>query len=258
LWAARDIGIGADDFTDFEIPNPENASEMIKVYDLVEGTQIGDVFTVSSDIDKAAYHGFELSVNARLASGGTLIGGWYTDRKLETRCDTNDPNNYRFCDESGQLFQDHGAVDAIPFRNEFKLAIAHPLPWDFLGSVSFISYPGTGSTQRSYNRGQDKRWRDVTYQVPTGMFPGGSPTVPVDPILLLSPGTYLERWNQLDASLKRTFRAGGMEFLPSLDLFNMTNSAVVLQEVEGYGSARGRPLTILGGRMMRLGVLMRF
>ena len=90
------------------------------------------------------------------------------------------------------------------------------------------------------------------------MFPGGSPTVPVSPILLLSPGSYLERWNQLDLSLKRTFRAGNMEFLPSLDVYNMTNSAVVLGEVEGYGSARGRPLTILGGRMMKLGVLMRF
>jgi len=258
LWANRDIGITASDFTPFEIANPMNATEMIKVYDLIPGTAIGDVFTVSSDIDNAAYHGFELSLNARLASGGNILGGWYTDRKLETRCDTNDPNNYRFCDETGQLFQDHGAVDAIPFRHEFKLALTHPLPFDFLGSLSFISYPGGGTTQRSYNRGQSDRWRDVTYQVPTAMFPGGSPTVPVSPILLLSPGSYLERWNQLDLSLKRTFRAGNMEFLPSLDVYNMTNSAVVLGEVEGYGSARGRPLTILGGRMMKLGVLMRF
>ena len=49
-----------------------------------------------------------------------------------------------------------------------------------------------------------------------------------------------------------------MDFLPSLDLYNVNNSSVVLGEVETHGAGYGRPLTILGGRLMRLGVLVRF
>ena len=68
---------------------------------------------------------------------------------------------------------------------------------------------------------------------------------------------YLERWNQLDISIKRRFRVGTVEFLPSLDLYNVNNSSVVLGEVETFGAV-GRPTTLLGGRLMRLGVLIRF
>ena len=260
LWALRDVGISPADFTRFDIANPLGNSEMIPIYDLVPGTDIGNILVTSSDIDKRAYHGIELSMQARLASGGTIIGGWYFDRQIETRCDTTNPNGFRFCDEAGALYQDHGAVEPIPFRHEFKFALTHALPWDFEGAVSFISYPGTGTSQRNPVGGQDRRWRDIVYLVPNSAFPAGAPTAAaaVPDILLIGPGTsYLDRWNQLDISIKRRFRAGHLDILPSLDLYNVNNSSVVLGEVETLG-AIGRPTTLLGGRLMRLGVLIRF
>ena len=96
--------------------------------------------------------------------------------------------------------------------------------------------------------------------MPNSAFPGGAPTAAaaVPDILLIAPGSsYLDRWNQLDISIKRRFRAGNLDILPSLDLYNVNNSSVVLGEVETYGSV-GRPTTLLGGRLMRLGVLVRF
>ena len=260
LWALRDVGISPADFSRFDIANPLGNGEMIPIYNLIPGTAIGNILATSSDIDKRTYNGIELSLQARLASGGTIIAGWYTDRQLETRCDTTNPNEFRFCDEAGELYQDHGAVDPIPFRHEFKFALTHTLPGDFEGAVSFISYPGAGTTQRSYNNGQDRRWRDIVYPVPNSAFPGGAPTAAavVPDILLIAPGSmYLDRWNQLDISIKRRFRAGGLDILPSLDLYNVNNSSVVLGEVETFGAV-GRPTTLLGGRLMRLGVLVRF
>ena len=75
----------------------------------------------------------------------------------------------------------------------------------------------------------DRRWRDAV--LPISETPWGQPAVPIrGALLLLAPRqSYLERWNQL-----------------------------VMDEVEIYGSNLGRPLSILGGRLMRLGVLMRF
>ena len=259
LWALRDVGLGPGDYRRFEVANPLNPSEMIPVYDLIPGTEIGNVFAVSSDINQRTYNGFELSTQARLDTGGTILAGWYFDRQLEVDCDTHDPNNFRFCDETGELYQDHGAVDPIPFRHEFKLAITHDLPGGFEGAISFISYPGAGGSppDRSAPDGADTRWRDAGMVI--GNTPWGAPTVPIRDVLLLAPGAeYLDRWNQLDISIKRRFRAGGIDFLPSLDLYNVNNSSVVLGEVETHGPSRGRPLTILGGRLMRLGVLVRF
>ncbi len=259
LWALRDVGLGPGDYRRFDVANPLNPSEMIPLYDLIPGTEIGNVFAVSSDINQRTYNGVELSTQARLNTGGTILAGWYFDRQLAVDCDTHDPNNFRFCDETGELYQDHGTVDPIPFRHEFKLAITHDLPGGFEGAVSFISYPGAGGSppDRSAPDGHDPRWRDVGMVI--GNTPWGAPTVPIRDVLLLGPGAeYLDRWNQLDISIKRRFRAGGLDILPSLDLYNVNNSSVVLTEVETHGSSRGRPLTILGGRLMRLGVLVRF
>ena len=102
-----------------------------------------------------------------------------------------------------------------------------------------------------------RRRRDAV--LPISDTPWGQPTVPIRGALLLAPGqSYLERWSQLDISLKCRFRLGEVSVLPTLDIYNVNNSSVVMDEVEIYGSSLGRPLSILGGRLMRLGVLMRF
>ena len=95
--------------------------------------------------------------------------------------------------------------------------------------------------------------------LPVSDTPWGRPTVPIRGVLLLGPGEeYLGRWNQLDVSIKWRARVGGVVVLPVLDVYNVNNSSVVMDEVEIYGANLGQPLSILGGRLMRLGLLMRF
>ena len=259
LWARRDIGVSPDDYRRFEIANPLRPSEMIPVYDLVPGTRVGDIVTVSSDINRRTYEGIELSTQARLGAGGTLVAGWFFDRQLVVDCDTHDPNSFRFCDETGELYRDHGVVDPIGFRHEFKLALAHPLPGGLEGAISFISYPGVQNAPlpRAVLGVTDRRWRDAV--LPVSDTPWGRPTVPIRGVLLLGPGEeYLGRWNQLDVSIKWRARVGGVVVLPVVDVYNVNNSSVVMDEVEIYGANLGQPLSILGGRLMRLGLLMRF
>ena len=255
LWGNRDRGITIDDFNPFEVPNPLGSGEMVTIYNLIPGTATGDIVTTASGINSRTYHGFEVSAQARLASGGVIMAGWYADRKVSVLCDTNNPNEWRFCDQSGGLYQELGNVPALPFLHEWKFGLIHSLPWDFEAALSFISYPGNGAGVSGGND-TSTRWENVLYSVPRGLFPDGR-TVPVT-VNLVPPGTrYLDRWTQLDISIKRAFNMGNVEFLPTMDIYNLTNEVPVLRAVNRYPS-HGRPITTLPGRLLRLGFLMRF
>ena len=204
LQAVRNAAVTVDDYTPFQVLNPLNNQEMITIYNLNRAKQ-GQVDNVvrSSDINRRTYHGFEASMQARLPNGGTLVGGWFTDRTLSVTCDTNDANQLRFCDETGNLYQELGRVPTPPFRHEFKLAVASPLPWGFRSGFQYIGIPGTGGFR---GVSEPVPHLIVGWEVPANLFPGGrtqSVTATLNP-----PGSkYLPRLNQVDISLKRTFRA---------------------------------------------------
>jgi len=110
--------------------------------------------------------------------------------------------------------------------------------------------------------------------VPASAFPNGQRTRAVvsAPILLaagaqtqapgfnlIAPNTRFEpRWNQLDLSLKRTFRVSRKEFQGQVAVFNVLNANTVLQEVQSFGSSLGQPQNVLQGRLMRLAILINF
>jgi hypothetical protein len=76
---------------------------------------------------------------------------------------------------------------------------------------------------------------------------------------LSDPGSaYLPRWNQLDLSVRRTFVIGRVNIDGSLDIFNATNSSVVLSQNQAFGPSLGAPQSILQPRLLRLSSTMRF
>jgi hypothetical protein len=97
----------------------------------------------------------------------------------------------------------------------------------------------------------------VNWIVPVNVFPGGrtqSVTVP-----LIPPGTsFFKRWNQLDITVRRSFRRGRVEITPAVDLFNALNSSVVTAQNQTFGTSLGRPSTILTPRTPRLSVQVKF
>jgi hypothetical protein len=141
-----------------------------------------------------------------------------------------------------------------------------------------MSYAGKGN---SYTANEPSL--GVYWVVPAAVFPNAQRTVSpasapyglnggsvqnVSGVSLIAPGTkYQDRWNQLDMSVKKTFRFNRKQIQPQLALFNALNGNVVLAENEQYGTAlpnvttadgRGQPRNILQGRMLRLAVLFDF
>jgi hypothetical protein len=76
---------------------------------------------------------------------------------------------------------------------------------------------------------------------------------------LSDPGsTYLPRWNQLDFSLRRVFKVRNINVDGSLDIFNSTNSSVVLSQNQAFGTSLGAPQSILQPRLLRISSTLRF
>jgi hypothetical protein len=261
------------DFTPFQIANPLGNGEMVTLFNLnlaKAGLYASQLIDVNSSINRSVYDGFEGSFTARLPRGANIFGGWSNDRLITVTCDQYDPNKLRYCDQTGQTFQQYGATSMPPYRNDFKLSANFPLLYGIEVSGVFLSFAGKGN---SYNA-QDPSL-GVYYSVPASAFPNGQRTrvVTSAPILLaagtqiqapgvnlIPPNTKFEpRWNQLDLSFKRTFRVGGgRDFQAQAAVFNVFNGSAVLQEVQNYGPNLGQPQNFLQARMLRLAVLFNF
>jgi hypothetical protein len=115
-----------------------------------------------------------------------------------------------------------------------------------------VSLPGGSAGSIGYND-----YLAVNWAVPVNQFPGGR-TEPVT-VNLVPPGTrYLKQWNQVDINVKRIIRVGRFEMQPSLDIFNLINSSVVLTQLQAFGPSLGVPTSTLQGRFMKLSVLAKF
>jgi len=204
--------------------------------------------------------------------------GWSMERTLDVSCDTDNPNaglvgaftldayrtnniGLRFCDQTGELYQELGAVPSLPYLHEFKVAGSQPLPWGFLAAVSLISYPGqTCNCPGSSASPPVGGWGgplNVLWAVPAGLFPGGR-TEAVNAHLLAPGQQYLKRWNQLDITVKRAFSFGRYEVQPAFEIYNLTNSSVVLNQQQTFGPTLGRATQIIQGRFIKLGAMVKF
>jgi hypothetical protein len=235
--------VSLSDYTPFQTPNPLTG-ELITIYNLNRDKQ-GLVETVdrTSELNERTYNGFELSFAGRFRNGAMVQGGWSVERTVSVTCDTDDPNLFRFCDQTGATNQELGRVESIPYRHEYKLAATYPFPWGIHASMSLLSYPG-GEL-------------GVAWPVPASLFPGGrTRTVSVP---LIPPGTeFLERWSQLDLAFKKSIRVRAVDLRPQVEVFNVLNSSTVLAEVQTFGPSLGAPSRTLQARLVRLGMIVTF
>lgn len=229
--------ITVSDFAAFTTPSPLNG-EPVTIYNLnrAKQGQVDLLDTTATDRSKVrvAYTGLEVSFAARLPHGANMFGGWSADRLITVACGGNDPNTFRYCDQSQY---------DIPFRHDVKFAGSYPLPFDVQVGATLQSYAGLPLA--------------VNWAVPANLFPGGrTQSVTVN---LVPPGSkYLDRWNELDLSLRRVFRFGRIRLDGALDIFNALNSNVVLSENQNFGSTLGQPQAVLQGRLLRLSTQIKF
>jgi hypothetical protein len=255
-----------------------------------------------------SYNGFETSVVARLPHGAFVLGAWTIDRSLNRACDENtspqlgaalnDPNSLRFCDWTGGLYQNLGAIPTIPYRNEFKLQGHVPIRWGLEASASLLSDPVFGDSNGqlsigagalaalsgfkpvTWNLTAATRYPDDCTQCPKDpsasdpnrgaiVDPGLSPGQGSEAIKLIAPGTrFYPRLTQFDVGLRRVFRIHDKyTLMPQIQVFNFFNSNTVLLESTTLGTSvkpfvaggpGGQVTSVLNPRAVQMNVQFKF
>jgi hypothetical protein len=240
------LAVSPADYTAFQAPNPLGTGEMITVYNLNRSKQgLVDQLERNSDINRTIYTGLEANFSVH-RDRFSFYGGWTANRNVMVTCDTSDQNLLRFCDQTGQLDQNLGQNASIPFRHDFKLSGYYRLPLDLQFNAAFQSYAGAAST--------------VNWTVPAALFAVVGGRTQVVTVPLVAPGTrFLDRWNQLDLGLRKSFRLQrGVEWSLNLDVFNALNVSPIITELQTFGPLLGRPNEILQGRFPRIGTTIKF
>jgi hypothetical protein len=239
--------VSESDYTPFDVPNPLNPSERVTIYNLNPAKQglvsLLDT-TADSDDARASFQGYELTLKARLPNGGAMLGGWSAGKSTRVACaNFSDPNTFRNCDQS---------EFGMPLRHSFKVSGSYPLPLGVIVGATAHSSAGFLLGSAVIDGSLATNWN-----VPANLFPGGrtqAVTVRLD-----QPGTeYLERWNQLDFTVKRAFRVNNVQVEPGVEIFNAFNTNTVLVQNQNFGSSLGQPQRVLQGRLMRLAFQLTF
>jgi hypothetical protein len=262
--------VSGADYTSFTVPMPSIASPNLAgavdatLKGVLDPNEILTIYKISSAAagvygsglvdtnvpDQSIYNGVDVSMQARLKGGSTLIGSWSTEKNESVFCSNNDdPNGPAISDlytgtsaANGGRFCDQRKFH-VPFTNEFKAAGSYPLPFSFEVGAVLQSYAGSQ--------------RVITYAVPSGSFPGGQTNG--ETIILTKPGQLVyPRYNQLDLNFKKNFRAGRKTFSGQVDLFNALNGNAIFTRNSVIGTSLGQVQTILQGRIIRLAFQMRF
>ncbi len=222
------------DYTPIPIQNPIDPSETIPVYSL-DPAKLGRVNLLDRNSDKIERwnNGFDFDVRARVG-GGNVFAGLSLDRQIRVQCETSDPNELRFCDQS---------AFGMPYKTMFKTAGMYPLPYGIEVSGSFQS--NAGGAMRVDD---GLPWQQVSYNVTRAVLPGltqSSVTVP-----LIQPGSkYLPRYNQADLRLAKRFDIGRVRLRAQFDVYNVTNSNSITDMGQIFGPALDRVNEIIPGRV---------
>jgi hypothetical protein len=206
------------------------------------------------------YDGVDFTASARFPRGIQLQGGTSTGRKKENLCGVvmGYPNLTIGTTTITSPYPSTVLVPATtsfcnvvpPFQTQAKLLAVYPLPWwNIQTSATFQSLPGPEI--------------QATWAAPASAvvglgrpLAGSASTVSVP---LVPSGTMFgDRLNQLDVRAARTFKVRNVNVLANLDLYNLFNANPVLTLITAYGSNWQKPATILGGRMLKVGVQVTF
>ncbi len=179
------------------------------------------------------YNAFNLEFRARMGKGSQIFGGFAFERQLDTNCAAADnPNSLLLCDDT---------QNDIPYSKQFKVAGNYPLPWGIQLSGSFQSNAGPTGTAGSTTTTQYMAITRGTTRYPSNCpapCPAGAVILPstFQPATLAVPlvapsGYFIERINQLDLKVQKTFKVNRFTVSPQLEMFNVNNSDAMISVV---------------------------
>jgi hypothetical protein len=198
--------------------------------------------------------------------GLNIFGGYSAGHTIAITCETQDPNNRTYCDQSQY---------DIPMYGQFKLNGSYTLPWQLQIAATFQSYNGDARNGSNDGAIPATSMVDPSLRVIWNMSradflaatakagynngQGVTLTQSSVNVQLVEPGSkFLDRQNQADIRLKRLFNFGRLQAEAQFDAYNAFNSGPVLSRVQTFGARLDVPASILQGRLIRIGGQLRW
>ena len=232
--------------TDSRLPN--SGQQLCGLYDIKPTVfgQVSNLVTQASHYgdQTEVYNGVDITMNARFGRRGLIQGGLSTGRTTTDTCFVVDsPEQARpgFC---------HVTRPWVA-ATDMKFMAVYPLPWEVQTSVIYQNSAGFPIAARLVTTNAQVRpslGRDLGSCRGAAVCNG---TVPID---LIPPNTLFEdRIQQLDWRLTRTFQFGGTSRLRgNFDIYNLFNTATILNANTTYGAAWLSPVQVMGGRLVKV------
>jgi hypothetical protein len=222
------------DFTPFTLVSPIDG-EQITLYNLTPAKRgLGDYLITFAPNNSKVADFVDIFLNGQFGRGGVVSGGVSMGRIATSTCTASDPNALRFCDLKSPFMAE----------NQYKFMASYPLPYGMQVSGTFQSVPGPRIAA------------NYTFSSAVAGVPLTAGSLTVN---LVEPNTlYGDRLNRVDLRLGKNLLARKIRFQPYVDILNVLNASPVIVQNDTYGPAWQRPLTILVGRMVQVGMQVDF
>jgi hypothetical protein len=229
-FGSRNVAVPMDTYIPLTVTEA-NSGKPVTVYNqapALRGRQ-DFVWTNAKELD-SDYNGTDINLDKRMSNGWMMTGGISIGKNVGWigNTDLNNPNSKEF--SRGIIGND------TPFS--LRLSGIYDLPYG-------ISMSGTLQHQRGF-----PELTTVSVGNNTVALTQGTTTITVEP----RGTTRLPNLNQLDMTFRRVFRSGSRTFQPRLDVYNMMNSATVINRVTTLGSSYGAVGSIQRGRLIKVGM----
>ena len=208
------------------------------------------------------FNGVDVTLNARFAGGAQFSGGVSLGRTVTDNCIVVDsPESTTIFSPGGTAGTSGTLRDARdgfcqitpPWSagTQVKFLVVYPLPWDIQTSAIYQTGPGIPITASQVIPNAA-----IAPSLGRNLAACGNrvPCTANTEVDLIPDQTMFEpRFQQLDLRLSRMFRLGGASRLRgNLDLYNLFNAGDILSMNTRYGDVWQNPITILGGRLLKL------
>lgn len=234
LYGVVNLAVPSSSYTPVEITNPLTGAPLT-VYNQDPATRglIDELVTTVGDLYQD-YHGFEAKITKRLTRGSFFAG--FTggrSRGTTSSSDRNNPNN---------LINDIGAV-GFDSTYQIRAGGSYIVPGDVQISGALRTSTGL-PLSRNFVVGRNQVPNLTQVSQTVQLVPRGA--------------VRLDRFDLLDLRISKLLRFGSRQIEAVADVFNVLNNNATTGEVQTVGSSLGRPSEIIAGRLLRLGVQIRF
>ena len=196
------------------------------------------------------YNGVDFEVNARLANGAMIQGGYNLGETVNNTCFVvNTPQDLYQCE----------VVTPIAGNQQVKFSGSYPLPYGIGASFVFQNLPGIpilANTTLTNEQIAPSLGRNVS-QCPGGPAGPCGAFITRNHQLLEVGDDYEKRLTQLDFRLLKDFTGDFGRIRVTFDLYNLLNSSTVLGRSNNFGLdggvGWGTPTGVMVGRLIKFG-----